>query len=422
MSEYQSLFLKNYEVFSYREVFRDETLHLFTSEEVQRLYGPEAAPFAWGTFGVGGEAAIQDIGDELKVTLLQSTSRTLRQRLDILGYSLQKLEDLYLAARDLEVTRMDSFAASYPDLGPYDFNFWKGNLRDLSFDSWLAQVTQHVERKMAVETPSLGDVGPLELLDDQDARWLIRAIVEVALPADMLSLDVTRIDYDSLLDNGFLMDTDGANYEAVFNPGPPIVITEGRYDAKVLREAIEILMPHLEHYIRFLDFDFGNEGGASAAVKTLKSFAAAGISNRIVALFDNDSAAYEAVLALETSKLPAHYSVVHYPYLDSATEYPTLGPQGESTMDVNGLACSIELYLGDDVLRRQDGELIPVQWKGFMGKVKKYQGEVMDKSAIQRAFDDKVKRARQDPGCVGQQDWQGLRSVLERLITALALT
>lgn len=30
-------------------------------------------------------------------------------------------------------------------------------------------------------------------------------------------------------------------------------------------------------------------------VKTLKSFAAAGISNRIVAIFDNDTAAYDAL-------------------------------------------------------------------------------------------------------------------------------
>jgi hypothetical protein len=39
-------------------------------------------------------------------------------------------------------------------------------------------------------------------------------------------------------------------------------------------------------------------------------------------------------------------------------------------MNVNGLACSIEMYFGVDVLTRNN-ELIPIQWKGFEEKEKK---------------------------------------------------
>jgi hypothetical protein len=155
---------------------------------------------------------------------------------------------------------------------------------------------------------------------------------------------------------------------------PAVVITEGTFDAFVLSNALALLRPHLTPYIRFLDYDMGNEGGASAAVRTLKSFAAAGIANRIVALFDNDSAAYEAVAGLDQARLPKNYRVAHYPNLDRARAYPTVGPQGNTVMDVNHLAGSIELYLGTDVLADNDGRLRPVQWKGYMGKVKSYQG------------------------------------------------
>ncbi|MDB6037409.1 MAG: hypothetical protein JWM99_1250 [Verrucomicrobiales bacterium] len=34
-------------------------------------------------------------------------------------------------------------------------------------------------------------------------------------------------------------------------------------------------------------------------------------------------------------------------------------------MDVNGLAASLEIYFGEDVLIRKDGTLTPIHWRGF---------------------------------------------------------
>lgn len=45
-------------------------------------------------------------------------------------------------------------------------------------------------------------------------------------------------------------------------------------------------------------------------------------------------------------------------YITSRKKHPTLGPNGTSKMDINGLACSVELYLGTDILTRGNG-LIP---------------------------------------------------------------
>lgn len=39
------------------------------------------------------------------------------------------------------------------------------------------------------------------------------------------------------------------------------------------------------------------------------------------------------------------------PDLEFLKSYPTLGPNGLANMDINGVAASIELYLGNDVLR-----------------------------------------------------------------------
>lgn len=60
-------------------------------------------------------------------------------------------------------------------------------------------------------------------------------------------------------------------------------------------------------------------------------------------------------------------------------------------MNVNGLACSIEMYFGVDVLTRNN-ELIPIQWKGFEEKEKKYQGEIADKNYVQETFRKKLRK------------------------------
>lgn len=271
---------------------------------------------------------------------------------------------------------------------------------------------------MSAWTASYTNCTTLDLFEEADERVLLRVIVDQVSDDEEIVLDIT-----DLVDGGYLDDDDTEeDWRSTWDlgSGPPIIITEGSFDVYVLRNAIEILKPHLAPYIKFLDYDVGNEGGASAAVRMLKSFAAAGISNRIVALFDNDSAAYEAVMNLAGSRLPSHFAVMHYPDLQLAQKYPTLGPQGNTTMNVNTLAGSIELYLGEDILRSQGGELTPVQWKGYMGRVRTYQGEVIGKGALQGAFRDKVKVAKADPSSAANQDWSGLQQIIDELINTLS--
>lgn len=59
-------------------------------------------------------------------------------------------------------------------------------------------------------------------------------------------------------------------------------------------------------------------------------------------------------------------------------------------MNINGLACSIEMYLGDDILLK-DGNYIPIHWKAYNEKEKKYQGELSEKSYVQDEFRKKIK-------------------------------
>ena len=117
---------------------------------------------------------------------------------------------------------------------------------------------------------------------------------------------------------------------------------------------------------------------------------------------------------LKSISLPENFKLLHLPNIEIAENYPTLGPNGKEIMNVNGKACSIEMFVGKDVLSI-DGELTPIQWKGFIEKTQTYQGEIMNKALIQKRFNAKccsfTKTDNQSP-------WEDIKTLLDSLFNA----
>ena len=417
MSSYAGIYVNGKEVFTYRNEVYPQIMYLFAEAEYAHLTGDDALPYASNWYVHGDE------GEGVEVHVYRVTASVLRDRLEVLGFGKtlvrRVVESLVRQELNRKIAMLEHFSGPEHDEIRESIRQEAASLEHFDYSAWKRDVRQHLAAKREAPEPDWRNKGPLVLFEEADERVLLRVIVdEVADDAEVV-LDIT-----DLVDGGYLGEDEDADEDWPstwdLGSGPPIIITEGSFDAYVLRNAIDVLKPHLTPYIKFLDYNVGNEGGAAAAVRMLRSFAAAGISNRLVALFDNDSAAYEAVMALAGSGLPSHFAVMHYPDLPLAQEYPTLGPQGNTTMNVNRLAGSIELYLGEDILRSQVGELMPVQWKGYMGKVRTYQGEIISKSAVQSAFLDKVKTAKANPSIVASQDWSGLQHIIDELIDTLS--
>lgn len=199
---------------------------------------------------------------------------------------------------------------------------------------------------------------------------------------------------------------------------PTVVLTEGRTDSEFLRNALEVLLPRLTDYFTFLDFEsIGVRGGAGPLVETVKSFVAASIANRVVAIFDNDIAAALAMRPLQRVAVPATVRVLQLPPLPIGSQYPTVGPTGRADADVNGSAGSIKLYFGEDILRRARWELTPVIWKTYDSTVGRYQGELDDKGRLQDAFRAKLRASREAGSPQG--DWSGMSLILYRLVMLL---
>ena len=299
-------------------------------------------------------------------------------------------------------------------------------MRALTPDRWLEFFAKSVpssELQNYLKDPESSESMLFELRD-WDHRLALRLVL-LALPDAEVVLDVTDIKDDGRLreDEAVVLASNAAQaIRATGMHAPAVVLTEGRTDAEFLSAGLQVLYPHLTDLIRFLDYERKPEGGVSALMRMVRAFAAAGIVNRIVAVFDNDTAAADGLRVFDQARLPPHIQIIRYPDLALARQYPTLGPPTAEASagsvnfaDINGLACSIELYLGKDILTRPDGSFYPVQWKSFMPGINRYQGEVIGKADIHDAFRAKYARALGKPSTPQDEDWEGIRLILDAI-------
>ncbi len=81
-------------------------------------------------------------------------------------------------------------------------------------------------------------------------------------------------------------------------------------------------------------------------------------------------------------------------------------------MNINGLACGVEMYLGRDILTKEN-KLIPIRWKNFNDKENKYQGEILEKAYVQDEFRKKLKNTQNEEyfemNCLLKEIFNGLK-------------
>ncbi len=358
------------------------------------------------------------------------------ERLDVMGFTYAHAKRAFEAGvRDIlseneeliADEEVDSYLVSrYEFLKAYTFDAYveslrhimKNELRREPFDDYKLPELSPTVRFLLSEDD---DEGMYFGFPSSEIRHIALITCEIAPPEAIVVQDVTEV-----VNAGYYSPESTVCIDAIAEltnsypaNSPRIIITEGSTDAKILQSSLALLYPHLAEYYSFIDFHFARmQGGAGQLVATVKAFAASGITNRVIAIFDNDTAAHEAVRPLQTITLPDNIAVRHYPAIELLRSYPTLGPTGPAEVDINGLAGSIEMYLGEDVLSDENGKLTPVQWKGFNQTLQRYQGEVLQKLEIQERFDAKLKRCKDDRAIFESVDWSGLRAILDSVFRA----
>jgi hypothetical protein len=390
-------------------IFRESDKHVFTRKSSEAV--------GWYHSG--------DDYDETAY-VYSNTISNIKQRLDVMGFSLNKIREEFNSIVQEQIENVEGRRAQR-DLPDLDV------LKKYTFDDWLTAfkiiLGSSPEDSSIINASSLAEYisSPMsEGLDTFPANNFL-SYLRIYLEACPKNDDLVYLDITYLVENNFYYPEDKicesaleslrAEYSAYQKI---IVLTEGSIDSLILNRSLQLLYPHIYEYYSFMDFDVSNAaGGANILANSLKSFIGSGISNRVLALFDNDTAARVSVKALQTIDIPNNIKVLHYPYLDFAKMYPTIGPSGESEVDINGLAGGIELYLGLDVLTIQ-GSLSPIQWKGYDDSLREYQGEIQNKKSIQKAFFDKLQKCTDDPRQIENTDWSSMRLIFHTIFSSFS--
>ena len=430
MGTYTELSIAGYPVLSSESSVIPEAMTIFqeSDKKIFRRRFTERNPLVWGPFDPLDheefEEAVEYTCDISKVI----------DRLDVMGFTLARARQEFEHGLKTEIDKYRLWIEA--DRSATWFIEHYKLLQGLSFESYLDGLKYVMEQGLRPSAFTEEKFSPLPAVvkyilkrnDDapfgfftQEIRCLLRVACEVARKPGLVVQDLTELVQSGHYDAAQpICETETRDLKA----GHPenirrIVVAQHPADAAILSRSLALLHPHLVRYYSFLDFGgTGSPGGAGPLAALVRSLAPAGISNRIVAVFANDTAAAEARKSLAELPLPENIAVIHYPDLDKLRSYPTLGPGGRAHLNVNGLAASIELYLGDDVLREDDGIPAPVQWTGYVESIGRYQGEVMRKARLREAFDRKAQRAEADPAALQAQDWSGLAAILQRIFRA----
>lgn len=359
--------------------------------------------------------------DDLYFVFYEAPISVVRDRLEVLGYTLETALAVFEAGRTGEIQAIQRRGVAH-DFQRTELEF----LRALSVDRWLDTLRRMAEGEAATASSGRSTLPPgprgaeLNGFPSPDSLAELRLAFEAVPDAERLVYDISDLVWAGYLgaDDEIVGDEIIYAEDQAARHAKTIVLVEGRSDSWILDRSLRLLYPHLHEYFSFMNFDVARPpGGVGNLANLVRAFAAAGVANRIIALFDNDTAGHEAVRGLEGLAIPQRYKTCTLPDTTLLRHYPTIGPSGMQVMDVNRLAGAIELYLGRDVLTQADGTLSPVQWTGYSARMGRYHGEVMDKERIKRAFLEKLAASEQQHGRLEDDErWVEMRGIIQMLL------
>lgn len=437
MSEYADISIKKLSLISFRNYLDPDIVSLFFSKK-DLVITPDC------------KIDIEDENSEFYTKYVYKTTvKRAKERLDARGFGIFNLEKIF----NINQTRAIDYSEFLNYLG-VDFDSLDKIALErckarVSFKKWknamqkiISYELENGNLRWSDSTPQLNIRTECEKiiyysLKDTDAEsfygiftefiniaYLFRMILECCDDSDDVVLDFSYLQYwdDDCIPKAM---------SATDDVEKTIVLVEGSSDKDILEFAIEQIYPHLSDLFYFMDFDDSTgvkrDGGTSYVIKNLKTFYFSKLKSKFIAIFDNDAEGYSSKCSLinEIKNLPDNFRVLMYPDIKIFHRYPTLAPNGKTMIDnINGKACSIELYLPDSLIKT-NGEYFPIEWvsrkkiKEINGRDKSlYQGVISEKDTIKDKFHELRKAVENGKQLFILEEWNRMQILLNTIVFA----
>lgn len=310
---------------------------------------------------------------------------SVRRRLDLLGYSLYEIEELF----NEELAMFKQLCSSSTPITFHDFyntvinvDIQNINMASDEYDSDY-DLGEYVRKCVIHEIKDLSnfpyydayDIG--YFLENLDPYITLRILSE---NKNNHNLDVIWR-FKDVVENGWNLDED--IIPKLTTQEKILIVTEGSSDTDIIKKSINLLYSDIADFFDFIDMEqnypFTGTGNLKNFVKGLSKI---NILNKILVILDNDTAGISVYNDIKTIDLPNNLNVITLPNYKDFDNFKCKGPQGDSLENINGKAVSIECFLDHSSI---DDEVY-VRWTGFNDKLIQYQGNIEPKNLLIKSF------------------------------------
>lgn len=309
-----------------------------------------------------------------------------KERLNLIGYTVEGCKDLF-------ENQKSSIPNYYPDehLVPFEIfskiissvDVKKVSLPDEpDYCDFGEYVTKNIlqDPEFTKQFPNFDkfETSDGEFYENIDPYITLRLLAE---NPDNLSEDVIWY-FADVVEGGWISEEE--LYEGLDDSDRYLIVTEGSSDTKILKKSLHLLLKDLADFFDFIDMSENYPfTGAGNLFRFCQGLSRIQIQNRILVLFDNDTAGIEAYRKTIKLDLPKNMKVVLLPDIDEYISFNTIGPSGVNKENINERAISIELFLDLNYSFKVEPK---IRWTSFNEKQNQYQGELINKDHYTKKF------------------------------------
>jgi hypothetical protein len=255
MGSFSYMTVAGYPTFDNKNEYYDEVVNLIFQPED---YVTEYRPYKAKNKLVWGDAYDNEV-KEYEFKGFRQTVGICLKRLEIYGHSLSTAQKEWSAIRK---SVLDQYYL--PD---YDFQ-----LKKISFAAYYRELVNVISNKIINYEQARDTLQNILISDNLVIPGLSIGNALYAILSAVPFNEIVEYELSDVIEAGWVTRDPPNNitFEKI------IVLTEGRTDADILSKSLKMLFPGLHPYYQFMDFGgLKVEGGASALVRTVKTFAGA---------------------------------------------------------------------------------------------------------------------------------------------------
>jgi len=348
----------------------------------------------------------------------QTTVKIAIARLEIMGYSLMKMKLDFIASKNKLIEELitsleysDSEFINY--IYENEIELLKSSSLNNFIEAFIEIRTKKVPNHKTDENYNLSSVSKYLI----DGGWFLnfpcsefgfyyRAFFESCDKDALVVQDITEV-----VHAGYYTPEEKVIDGLMAHQDKITILTEGTSDINIISKSMQLLYPHIFDYYNFKDFKVSKaSGSANQLTLEIKSLISINHQNRVIALFDNDGEGLTQINLLKKINIPNNFVILTYPNLGLLEKYPTSNNKFEN---VNGVAGSIEMYLGKDILQ-EEGKFIPIE----LSSQETPHGKLISKDNLQKKYYKKIKQCKKDSNLIETFDWTEMKLLLNEIFKA----